>query len=575
MTLTAHTVVHTPVEPLAVVVERRVAGLLGGAEALLRRSGRADFQANGVLPLAKVRGKNPAALAAEVAARLAGVAPVAHCVASGPGFLNIDIDDAALLRNLAARAADPRLGVARTATPGVTVVDYSSPNIAKEMHVGHLRTTVIGDALTRIFDFTGETVIRRNHLGDWGTGFGMLIEQLFDESGEGGEVPDDVAALSATYQRARACFDADAGFAERARLRVVALQAGDERTLAVWWRLVEVSQVHFQQVYAELGVLLEEADAVGESHYNPMLPQVCAELEAAGIAVESQGALCVFPEGDEGAPLIVRKGDGGYGYAVTDLAAVRDRVGTLGARRLLYLVDARQARHFAQVFDTARRAGWLPEGVTARHLPFGMVLGSDGRPFKTRSGDTVRLQDLLDQATEKATAIVAAKNPGLTGEELRTRARQVGVGALKYADLSNNRIKDYVFDPDRMLSLTGDTATYLQYAHARMRSVLRKAGEAGAVFEGAELAPAERALGLVLDEFGGAVAAAAETCEPHRLCAYLHALATAFSAFWEHCPVLKAEDERVRRNRLLLCALSARTLELGMGLLGIEAPSEL
>ncbi|WP_042378971.1 arginine--tRNA ligase [Streptacidiphilus melanogenes] len=588
----AHAVAHTPVESLAVVVERRVADALGGAEPLLRRSERADFQANGVLPLAKARGTNPAALAANVAAQVGALDVVARCAVSGPGFLNIDIADRALLENLAARAADPRLGVPLIAAPGVTVVDYSSPNVAKEMHVGHVRSTVIGDALARVFEFTGETVVRRNHVGDWGTSFGMLIEQLFEE----GETPADILALGAAYRRARARFDAEADFAERARLRVVALQAGDERTLVAWRELVAVSQRHFQETYAQLGVLLQESDAVGESHYNPKLPQVCADLEAAGIAVASEGALCVFPEnageggGDGGAPLIVRKGDGGYGYAVTDLAAIRERVGGLGARRLLYLVDARQARHFAQVFATARRAGWLPEGVTARHLPFGMVLGPDGRPFRTRSGDTVALQELLDQATAKAAEIVAAKNPGLSTEELADRARQVGMGALKYADLSNNRIKDYVFDPDRMLSLTGDTATYLQYAHARMRSVLRKAeaadpaGEAGdagetgerlAAAPGLPLQPAERALGLLLDEFGAAVAAVAETCEPHRLCAYLHALATAFSAFWERCPVLKAEDAAVRRNRLLLCALSARTLELGMGLLGIEAPPRL
>ncbi|WP_042427363.1 arginine--tRNA ligase [Streptacidiphilus anmyonensis] len=579
----AHAVVHTPVESLAVVVERRVAAALGGAEPLLRRSERADFQANGVLPLARARGTNAAALAADVAAQVGELDAVAHCAVSGPGFLNIDIADRALLENLAARAADPRLGVPLVQTPGVTVVDYSSPNVAKEMHVGHLRSTVIGDALARVLAFTGETVIRRNHVGDWGTSFGMLIEQLFEEGG----TPQDIDALGAAYRRARARFDAESDFAERARLRVVALQAGDEWTLAAWRELVEVSQRHFQEIYAQLGILLKESDAVGESHYNPLLPQVCADLEAAGIAVESEGALCVFPDAaaedgqDGGAPLIVRKGDGGYGYAATDLAAIRERVGGLGARRLLYLVDARQARHFAQVFAAARRAGWLPEGVTARHLPFGMVLGPDGRPFRTRSGDTVALQELLDQATAKAAEIVAAKNPGLSTEELATRARQVGMGALRYADLSNNRIKDYVFDPDRMLSLTGDTATYLQYAHARMRSVLRKAGEAGETGEraaaapGVPLQPAERALGLLLDEFGAAVAAVAETCEPHRLCAYLHALATAFSAFWERCPVLKAEDEAVRRNRLLLCALSARTLELGMGLLGIEAPPRL
>nr|WP_236046136.1 arginine--tRNA ligase [Streptacidiphilus fuscans] len=576
---------------------------MGGASPLLRRSNRADFQANGVLPLAKAERRQPAALAAEIAARIPVDDVVLVCRPSGPGFLNITVSDGALLRNLAARAADARLGVAPKSAPGVTVIDYSSPNIAKEMHVGHIRSTVIGDALARVLAFTGETVVRRNHLGDWGTSFGMLIQQLAETTGLAGDM--QVPELSDVYQQARARFDADPDFAERARLRVVALQSGDTETVAAWQRLVAASRRYFARVYAELGVLLEDADALGESHYNPMLAQVCADLERAGIAVPSDGALCVFPSdgadgpdgshgpdgaggaaGPEGlgsAPLIVRKGDGGYGYAATDLAAVRDRVDGLGATRLLYLVDARQARHFAQVFDTARRAGWLPPEVTASHLAFGTILGPDGRPFKTRSGDTVRLQDLIDQAVAAARTVVAEKNPDLAPEELEARSRQVGIGALKYADLSNNRVKDYVFDPARMVSLTGDTATYLQYAHARMRSVLRKAGVtgvtavAGVPAAGASVAlePAERALGLLLDEFGAAVDAVAESCEPHRLCSYLSALASAFSTFWEQCPVLKAEDGAVRDTRLLLCALSARTLAQGMDLLGIEAPERL
>ncbi|WP_051942568.1 arginine--tRNA ligase [Streptacidiphilus rugosus] len=582
-------VVAPSVESLAAAVERRLTAAMAGAAPQLRRSDRADFQANGVLALAKGRGLNPAALASEIAAALPADGLVSDCRASGPGFLNITVGDRAVLANVAARAADPRLGVGRVAAPGVTVVDYSSPNIAKEMHIGHLRSTAIGDALVRVLAFLGEGVVRRNHVGDWGTGFGMLIQDLVERpepehgQGEGGEDGiAEIAVLSDRYQRARARFDADPAFAERARLRVVALQAGDQETVAAWQRLVAVSTEHFQQVYAELGVLLEAADAVGESHYNPMLPRICAELEESGLAEESNGALCVFPEDrPEGtAPLMVRKGDGGYGYAATDLAAIRDRVGGLAARRLLYLVDARQGLHFRMVFDTARRAGWLPDTVEARHLPFGTILGADGRPFRTRAGDTVRLQDVMDEATARAREIVASKNPDLPEQELARRARQVGIGALKYADLSNNRVKDYVFDLDRMVSLNGDTATYLQYAHARMRSVLRKAGaEPGAAAPAPALdlplAPAERTLALLLDEFGAAVAAVADTCEPHRLCAYLYALASAFATFWEECPVLKAEDAGVRANRLLLCSLSARTLELGMGLLGIEAPDQL
>ncbi|MDH6113951.1 arginyl-tRNA synthetase [Kitasatospora sp. MAP12-15] len=549
----------------------------------LRRSDRADFQANGLLATAKALKANPRALADRVAAQLsaarpAGLGVLAAWEVSGPGFLNLTLTDAALLAQVEARLADDRLGIGPLPGTGVTVLDYSQPNIAKEMHVGHLRSTVIGDALARILSFGGEQVVRRNHLGDWGTQFGMLI-QYRDEFGQSG---DDVSSLDALYKTSRAHFDADPDFAERARRRVVDLQAGDPATVASWQRIVDESKRYFATVYQRLDVLLEDADAVGESHYNPQLASICAELEESGVAVRSQGALCVFFDGilnpdGEPVPLIVQKSDGGYGYATTDLAAIRERVADLGADRLLYVVDARQALHFRMVFDTARRAGWLPPEVTAAHVPFGMVLGTDGRPFKTRSGDTVRLVELLDEAVERASAVIAEKNPELAPEQLAERAAQVGIGALKYADLSNARTRDYAFDIARMVSLTGDTGVYLQYAHARIHSILRKApaDSIGRAHPEVALLPAERALALLLDECEAALAAVAESREPHRLCTYLYQLAVSFSAFYEQAPVLKAPDTATRENRLLLCRLTARTLALGLGLLGMAAPEQL
>jgi arginyl-tRNA synthetase len=561
-------------------------GDAGDVDPRLMRSDRADWQVNGLLALAKARGENPRELAGRVVAAIPADGVVEACEVSGPGFVNVTVADAAITSQVARRLEDARLGVAAFRAGHTTVIDYSQPNIAKEMHVGHLRSIVIGDALARVLDFGGDRVVRQNHIGDWGTQFGMLIQDLRERPDQHAAPTEDGNAamswLDHLYRDARARFDGDAGFAERARGRVVALQAGDPDTLAAWGEIVDRSRQYFAAVYDRLGVLLVDDDAVGESFYNPDLPAVCTELERLGVAVRDRGALCVFfddvtgPDG-EPVPLIVQKRDGGFNYATTDLAAIRHRVGALGADRILYVVDARQALHLRMVFETARRAGWLPDRVDARHLPFGTVLGPDGRPFKTRAGDTVRLVDLLDQAVEQAAAVVADKNPDLAGDELAERARQVGIGAVKYADLSTSRTRDYRFDVDRMISLTGDTGVYLQYAHARVRSLLRRAGDDATPGAHPDLAlePAERSLGLHLDAFGDTLAEVADSCEPHRLAGYLHELATGFTTFYEQCPVLAAGTPAAVENRLLYCHATAATLRCGMGLLGIEAPDRL
>ncbi|MDK1475387.1 arginine--tRNA ligase [Streptomyces sp. 549] len=589
------------VPSLAATVHQRVADALSaalpesaGADPLLRRSDRADFQANGMLALAKQLKGNPRELAAKVVAGLPADDLVGNVEVSGPGFLNITVTDGALLRTLAARAADERLGVPLAESPGTTVIDYSQPNVAKEMHVGHLRSTVIGDAIVRILEHRGEKVVRRHHIGDWGTQFGMLIQYLIehpdeldgspadaaggDASGEAGEAA--MSRLNRLYKASRALFDSDEDFKNRARDRVVQLQAGDEETYGLWRRIVDESKVYFQAVYDKLDVEIRDEDVVGESAYNDDLQQVVKDLEAAGVAVRSDGALCVFfddvkgPDGNP-TPLIVRKSNGGFGYAATDLAAIRNRVAGLHADTLLYVVDARQALHFRMVFETARRAGWLPEGA-ARQLAFGTVLGKDGKPFKTREGETVRLVDLLDEAVDRAAQVVREKARDLTEEEIADRAAQVGIGAVKYADLSTSMSRDYVFDLDRMVSLNGDTSVYLQYAYARIQSILRRAGDVGPVAQPElALAPAERALGLHLDEFGDTLAAVAESYEPHKLAAYLYQLASHFTTFYEHCPVLKAEDRATVENRLFLCRLTADTLHRGMALLGIRTPARL
>lgn len=561
---------------------------LAGADPVIRRSERADFQSNAAPALARRVDIEPAAYAAELVAALAPGPdrPVAAVAVSGPGFLNITVPDRVLWAQIAARLSDARLGVPATEHGRRTVLDYSSPNIAKEMHVGHLRTTIIGDSLARVLDFLGAAVIRQNHLGDWGTQFGMLIQYL-EERPDAHWRHDDpaadgsaVSALDRLYRAARAAFDADPAFAERSRARVVALQAGDPETIAAWRAIVTESERAFAEIYARLGVLLTPADSVGESFYNPVLSDTVAELRDRGIAVDSDGATVVFstevtgPD-DAPVPLMIRKSDGGYGYDTTDLATIRYRVDTLGARRLLYVTDARQALHFRLIFETARRAGWLRDGVEAAHVPFGTVLGPDGTPFKTRAGGTVRLGDLLDDSVARARAVVAAKNPQLTSAELDTIAVQSGIGAVKYADLSTARVKDYTFDLDRMIAFTGNTAVYLQYAHARIQSILDKACVSSPeVTVEHPLDPAERALILALDAYGSVVVEVGSTLEPHRLCGYLYELARAFTSFYDACPVLKAAAPS-RENRLALCGLTAQTLSHGLGLLGIAAPKRM
>lgn len=585
------------VTSLAASVHQRVADALsaalpeaGLADPLLRRSDRADFQANGMLALAKKLKGNPRELATKVVAEIGENALFKEVEVSGPGFLNITITDRAITETLAARADDDRLGVPLKENPGVTVIDYAQPNVAKEMHVGHLRSAVIGDALRHILDFTGEQTIGRHHIGDWGTQFGMLIQYLIENPGELAPAAADVdgeqamSNLNRVYKASRAVFDADEQFKERARKRVVALQSGDAETLDLWQRFVDESKVYFYSVFEKLDMEVRDEEIVGESAYNAMMTETARLLEESGVAVRSEGALVVFfdeirGKDDQPVPLIVQKADGGFGYAASDLSAIRNRVFDLKATTLLYVVDVRQSLHFRMVFETARRAGWLSDDITAHNMGYGTVLGADGKPFKTRAGETVRLEDLLDEAAERATAVVREKGAsiGLTEQEITENGAQVGIGAVKYADLSTSPSRDYKFDLDQMVSLNGDTSVYLQYAYARIRSIFRKAGDAApAAHPELPLAPAERALGLHLDQFGETVAEAAASYEPHKLAAYLYSLASLFTTFYDQCPVLKAEGGPDQiANRLFLCELTARTLHQGMALLGIRTPERL
>ncbi|MET8750478.1 arginine--tRNA ligase [Streptomyces sp. NPDC004667] len=586
------------VPSLASSVEQRVADALasalpeaGATDPLLRRSDRADFQANGILALAKKAKANPRELATTVVEGIPTGDLIREIEVSGPGFLNITITDRAIVETLAARAADDRLGVPLSPSAGTTVIDYAQPNVAKEMHVGHLRSAVIGAAMVEILEFTGEKVVRRHHIGDWGTQFGMLIQYLLEHPHELDHKSDEevsgeeaMSNLNRLYKASRALFDSDEEFKTRARARVVDLQAGEPETLALWQRFVDESKIYFYSVFNKLDMDIQDPDVVGESGYNDMLAETCKLLEDSGVAVRSNGALCVFfdeykgPDGNP-TPLIVQKSDGGFGYAATDLSAIRDRVGHLKADTLIYVVDARQALHFKMVFETARRAGWLNDEVKAVQLAFGTVLGKDGKPFKTREGETVRLVDLLDEAVERATSVVRekAEKVGLTEEEIVENGLYVGIGAVKYADLSTSAARDYKFDLDQMVSLNGDTSVYLQYAYARIRSILRKAGDRSPVAHPElELAPAERALGLHLDGFGELLSEAAAEYAPHKLAAYLYQLSSLFTTFYDQCPVIKPEPELVvAENRLFLCELTARTLSKGMALLGIRTPEKL
>jgi arginyl-tRNA synthetase len=549
------------------------------ADPLIRPSQFADFQANVAMSLAKRLRRAPREVAEAIRAELSDFPGTVEV--SGPGFLNITLDDGWIAAEAQRMLDDPRLGVG-TVTPTQTVViDYSAPNAAKEMHVGHLRTTIVGDALARLHEHVGNTVIRQNHLGDWGTPFGMLIEHLLDIGEEAAVEQLEAGQGTEFYQAARAKFDGDEAFKQRARVRVTTLQSGDPDTLRLWHVFMNATVRYFNKVYSLLGVTLTDADIAGESMYNPMLERTCADLEASGTAELSEGALCVFPPGftgsdDKPLPLIIRKSDGGYGYATTDMAAIRYRVHDLKAGRILYVVGADQALHFRMVFAAAQQAGWLPDEVSAEHVQIGMMLGKDGRRFKTRSGESVKLTDLLDEAIERATAAIADR--GYDAATQAEIARAVGMGAVKYADLSVSHDSEYVFDFDRMLGFTGNTGPYMQYATARIRSIFRKADMEPAEAQGAITPgePAERALSLHLLGFGELVSQVAAQSEPHRLCAFLFETASLFSTFYEQCPVLRTDvAPEVRASRLALCALTLRTLETGLDLLGVPVPERM
>jgi arginyl-tRNA synthetase len=550
-----------------------------GADPVLRTSDRSDYQANGVMSLAKRLGKSPRDVA-QIVVDHADFAGVATVEIAGPGFLNLTLSAQLLGDQLSALVHDERLGIARATTTTV-VIDYSAPNVAKEMHVGHLRSTVIGDALARMYRFAGHHVIARNHVGDWGTPFGMLIEHLID-LGEGPAVASlSIGDLDSFYRAARMKFDVDDSFKERSRVRVVSLQSGDPETRRLWRILVNLSVEYFDNVYAQLNISLSAADVVGESYYNDMLADVVSDLDALGLLVRSGGALCVFPDGfsnrdGEPLPLIVQKSDEGFGYAASDLAAVRDRVSTLHASEMLYVVGMPQSQHLAMVFAVARMAGWLPDTVRCEHVGFGNVLSADRKMFKTRSGETVKLVALVNEAVEKAGESLERRTSDLDDDQKKVLASQIALAAIKYADLSTERQHDYVFDLDRMISFEGDTGPYLQYAHARLRSIFRRLGEpwsVGSITFGLD-APEERHLALGLLAFPEAFEMSLRSLQPHRLCSYLFDLAQRFTAFYDACPVL-ASVGPLRDERLALCEITARTLALGLSVLGIDAPEQM
>ena len=598
---------QTPLDLIAAAVRAAIVAATGAeADPLVTPAQNpefGDYQSNAAMGLAKRLSQetgektNPRALAEKIKASLNLGGAAAEVSIAGPGFLNVRLAPAWVAARLAEMAADAKLGVPTAAEPQTVVVEYSSPNVAKQMHVGHIRSTILGDAAARILGFLGHTVIRQNHIGDWGTQFGMLIaytervrenyaEKRDRHAGMKGIVDDslsysyedrptkDVAIynLEAFYRNAKQAFDADEAFRDEARLAVVELQSGSPEAGKTWRQIVEASRRHFEPIYERLGVLLTRADERGESFYNPRLEPLVQSLQAAGVAEVSDGATVVFTEGEK-APLMVRKSDGGFGYGTTDLAAIDFRAADLHADRIVYLVDARQAQHFRQVFAAAKKAGLATPAVLLEHASFGSVLGEDGRPFKTRTGGTVKLIDLLDEAESRALEIVREKNPDWPEDRLREVATAVGIGALKYADLSKDRTSDYVFSFDQMLSFEGNTGPYLQYAHARTRAILRKAeSEFGPPFELSD--PHEVALAKHLLRFGEVVQLVGRELRPHQLCAYLYELATRFSGFYEHCPVLASEGS-VRASRLALCDLTGRTLAKGLDLLGIEHPEQM
>ncbi|AGN80955.1 MULTISPECIES: arginine--tRNA ligase [Pseudomonas] len=532
-----------------------------------------DFASNIAMMLAKQAGMKPRDLAEKLIAALPASADISKVEIAGPGFLNFFQNTDALANRLDAALADDHLGVRKAGPSEKVVIDMSAPNLAKEMHVGHLRSTIIGDSVARVLEFLGDNVIRQNHVGDWGTQFGMLMAYLQENP----ITSDELSDLENFYRAAKKRFDESEEFANRARGLVVKLQAGDPECLALWTRFKDISLSHCQKTYELLNVKLTMADVMGESAYNDDLANVVAELKAKGLLVEDQGAQCVFLEefkNSEGEPLpvIVQKADGGYLYATTDLAAVRYRSNVLHADRALYFVDQRQALHFNQVFEVARRAGFVGHPMQMEHMGFGTMNGADGRPFKTRDGGTVKLIDLLTEAKERAYALVKEKNPSLADEDLRHIGEVVGIGAVKYADLSKHRTSDYSFNFELMLNFEGNTAPYLLYAYTRVAGVFRKLGKGFDEVDGKIVlqAPHEQDLAARLAQFGETLNSVAEKGTPHVLCSYLYDLAGLFSSFYENCPILAAETPEQQQSRLRLAALTGRTLKQGLELLGLE-----
>ncbi|ECX9914613.1 arginine--tRNA ligase [Salmonella enterica] len=555
------------------------AGAPADCEHQVRQSAKVqfgDYQANGMMAVAKKLGMAPRQLAEQVLTHLdlSGIASKVEI--AGPGFINIFLEPAFLAEQVQQALASDRLGVSQP-TRQTIVVDYSAPNVAKEMHVGHLRSTIIGDAAVRTLEFLGHHVIRANHVGDWGTQFGMLIAWLEKQQQENaGDMA--LADLEGFYRDAKKHYDEDEAFAERARNYVVKLQSGDTYFREMWRKLVDITMTQNQITYDRLNVTLTRDDVMGESLYNPMLPGIVADLKAKGLAVESEGATVVFLDefkNKEGDPMgvIIQKKDGGYLYTTTDIACAKYRYETLHADRVLYYIDSRQHQHLMQAWTIVRKAGYVPDSVPLEHHMFGMMLGKDGKPFKTRAGGTVKLADLLDEALERARRLVAEKNPDMPADELEKLANAVGIGAVKYADLSKNRTTDYIFDWDNMLAFEGNTAPYMQYAYTRVLSVFRKANIDEQALASAPVIISEdreAQLAARLLQFEETLTVVAREGTPHVMCAYLYDVAGLFSGFYEHCPILSAENDAVRNSRLKLAQLTAKTLKLGLDTLGIE-----
>ena len=600
-------------KPLTDILEQRISNAIeavtGQADcpalvALSKNPRFGDYQANGVMAAAKKTQANPRQLAEQIIAEL-NIGDICESPEiAGPGFINLRLKDEFVAGRLLEINIDKdRLGVEKVQSPKTVVVDYSSPNIAKQMHVGHLRSTIIGDCISRLYDFEGHTVIRQNHIGDWGTQFGMLcalMERKALEAGAKGEmskVPVKIEDLELFYQEAKALFDTDKDFANRSRVAIAELHSGDTWWLKHWEKIVEESRKHYQPIYGILGVNLTQGDECGESFYADKLAGVVDDLKTAGHASESNGAMCVFPgdfknkDGDP-LPFIIQKSDGAFLYATTDLAALQYRINELNADKIIYVTDARQSLHFQMLFATAKLAGWTDwerrrparnENIDLIHVTFGTMLGTDGKPFKTRTGGTVKLKDLLEEAVQRATAVVDEKNPDLPEDQKTDIANAVGIGAVKYADYSNNRNSDFIFSFDKMLAMEGNTAPYMQYAYARIKSIERKAEENGVDVK-TELTDidsltfsdeAEKELAKMLIRYDQAIAIAAEECRPNYLTSYLYDLAQTFSRFYNACPVLKAETNQ-RAIRLLLCDVTARTIEHGLTeLLGIEVVEQM